>query len=218
MRARLCFVVKRCTWHIHTRGEVPPGLVHDWAFSSGSGREGRASPPCHSAGWLGRRRAVEQHGGRGEGRPATASHGAGPGAVGSREAAGVVPGEPVGAAQRIRPGGQRAVPEELGAGGGWTQHGPVAGAVRRPGPRLAVSQPLLPGVPRVEVLMLGPTQLLRVVSMLARRHQHFKRVLAVGDHRVGWHLMGLISYCSLCCGMCGGHCCCTCASPRAGER
>ena len=201
MRGWLCFVVKRHTWHIQTWREVPSGFVHDWAFGGGSGREGRASPPCHSEGWLGCRRAVKQHGRWGEAGPATAVDGAGAGAVASKEATGVVPRIPIWAAQRVCPGRERAFPKQLRAGGGWSQHGPVAHAVRRFGD-------LLPGVSRVEILMLlGAAHLLWVVPLLARHHHHFERVLAVRNPRVGQRLLGPVPYCSLCCGMCGGHCC-----------
>lgn len=68
MHRGLCFMVKCCTGHIHTRGEVAPWHVHvhDRAFGSGRRGEGRASPPCHGTGWLAHRGAMKHYTGWGK--------------------------------------------------------------------------------------------------------------------------------------------------------
>lgn len=45
-------VVKYCSGHVHARGEVAHGFLHDGAFGDIRGREGCVSPSGHDAGRL----------------------------------------------------------------------------------------------------------------------------------------------------------------------
>lgn len=210
MHGGLCFMVECRTGHIHTRVEVPPRHVHvhDRAFGSGRGGEGRASPPCHGTGWLAHRGAMEHHAGWGERRPSVPMDGGRAGTTGSWKSTRIGPCKALGAAESVRTGRLGAISIQLGTGGRGAQHASVPHPVGGFGARLTARQPLWPGVARVEVRLLDATHLLgRVQPLLplSSCHHHLERILAVWADGVGRTVVGFIPYCSLRRGMCCDH-------------
>lgn len=217
MHRRLCFMVKCCARHIHTRGEAPPRHVHDGAFGSGRRGEGRASPPCHGARWLARGGAMEHQTVWGERRPSVPMDGGGAGTTSSWKPTRIGPWKAIRAAQSVCTGRLGAISIQRSTGRRWAQHASVPNPVRGFGSWLPTAQPMRPGVSRVEVKLLGSTHLLGCIQplLLVSSCHHLERILAVWADGVGRAVVGFSPYCSLRRGMRNDHRRCTLRPNKA---
>lgn len=152
---------------------------------------------------------MEHDAGRGKRRPRVPVDGGGARTASSREPTRIGPWKALRAAKSVRTGRLRAISIQLCAGGRWAQHASIAHPVRRFGAWFHASHPLRPGVPRVELWLLGSTHLLgQIEPLLLLRsscHHHLERTLAVRANGVWQAIVGFSPYCSLSRGMRSDH-------------